>query len=139
MDILPIKYPENMVFGLSNCGIVAMAICAGVSLDTATEWFRAVQRPNRNWQGSTRHVHYDRFLREYGKWFNRVDYDRTRIRTVGDFAEWFAKPGTIYAIRSAGHCMTVKDGYILDQSQIAKARDHWKRNARIKNHWEILG
>lgn len=135
---LPIQYPENMVRGLPNCGVVAMAICAGVPLDKATEWFRVKQMANRNWKGSTRAIHYPEFLRVHGVWFNHVSYDRNRIRTIGDFAAWQAKPGVLYAIRSAGHMMVCRDGYIADQHHIVKVEDHWKRNARLKDHWEII-
>lgn len=135
----PIKYPEKMVFGLPNCGIVAMAICANVDLETATEWFRRKQMPNRNWRGSTHHVYYDAFLREHGVWFNRVDYGKDRIRTIGDFAAWQSE-GRLYAIRSAGHMMVCQDGWIADQHRICRldGSDFWKRNARLKNHWEII-
>lgn len=135
---LPIKHPENMVFNLGNCGIVAMAICASVPLDKATEWFRVKMRANRSWQGATHHHHYDEFLREHGVWFHRVDYDKARVRTIGDFADWKGNDGKYYAIRSAGHMMVCRNRYIADQNQIVSVDIHWKRNARIKNHWEII-
>lgn len=136
----PFKYPDDMKFGLPNCGIVANAIAAKISLERATEWFRINQRPRGNWRGATNHGYYDRFLREHGIWFERVDYSKDRIRTVGDFAEWFGKPGRLYMIRSAGHMMLCQDGWIGDQHHITLMRgsNFWKRNARVKNHWEIF-
>lgn len=139
MENKPIEYPVDMKFNLPNCGIVAMAICAETTLEEATEWFRACRPRNRNWKGSTHHPDYPKWLRHKGVWFRQVDYNsRERVRTIGDFAQWAAKPGVLYAIRCAGHMMTCKDGWIADQHHIVKVSDHWKRNARLKNHWEII-
>lgn len=136
----PIEHPANMVYGKGNCGIVAMAICAGVSLDVATEWFRNCRPRNRNWQGSTHHIDYPKFLREHGVWFRHVEYNpKERVRTIGDFAAWAATPGRLYAIRCADHMMVCRDGWIADQNQIVPVSKHWKRNARLKDHWEIFG
>ena len=135
----PMGYPVNMVFGLPNCGIVANAIASNTPLDVATEWFRKVQNRRSNWRGATNHGHYREFLISRGMWVAQVDYPRDgTVRTLGDFARWHAKPGSIYVVRSSGHAMAVKDGYIADQHHILPVAQHWCRNKRLLNHWEIL-
>jgi hypothetical protein len=136
--IAPIKYPENMVFHMPNCGIVAMAICARVPYEKSYEWFRLKMNKRGNWRGKINHIHCAEFLRLQGIWFTWTKYDKARIRTIGDFATWGAKPGVLYAVRSRGHLMTVKDGWICDQSSIATARVHWCRNKRVLDTWEIV-
>lgn len=139
-DQQPFNYPPDMVFNLGNCGIVAMAICANVNLKTATDWFRKRQNVNRNWNGSTRVIHYPEFLRVHGTWFVQHDFPRDRQRLIGDFVTWGAKPDTLYAIQSAGHMMVCMDGWIGDQHRICKLDGSyfWKRNARVKQAWEII-
>lgn len=134
-----IDFPPNMIRGISNCGVVAMAVAANVDYMVAHEWFKARAR-RRNWTGVTRHADYGTFLREHGVWFEQVDYDRQRRRLIGDFVKWGAKPDRLYVIRSAGHAMYCMNGIIGDQHAIQHIDDgkFWKRNSFIKSHWEIF-
>lgn len=135
----PVNYPDDMAFGLPNCGLVAMSIVTGASLTETTEWYRTHAKPRGNWRGAIRHIHCGDFLRLKGKWFVHVKYNsRERVRTIGDFAEWHTKPNTFYMVRSSGHMMVCYNGWIIDQHDMAPANRHWCRNKRLKDAWEIL-
>lgn len=134
----PFDYPADMVFGLPNCGLVAISIATQTPLLEVTEWYRTTYKPRGSWKGSTRSITYMQFLRLKNIWAVNTSYDKKRIRTVGDFAEWYAKPGRFYIIASRGHAMMVKDGWIGDQWAIEHADRHPNRNRRILHSWEIL-
>lgn len=133
----PIPYPVDMEFGLPNCGLVALSIVSGTPLTEVTNWYRETYRMRGNWRGATNHLSYGRFFASRKLWAIHTSYARDRNRTIGDFAEWYAKPDTWYVVRSAGHAMVIRNGWIGDQNQRAPFNEHRKRNCRLKDSWEI--
>lgn len=135
----PLAYPPDMVFGLGNCGLVGLAICTGSTLAEVTEWYRRTYRPRGNWKGSTRTAQSIAWFAIRGIWVRHTSYAKDRVRTVGDFAEWHCvHDGTFYMIRTRGHIMTARNGWLIDQNGCAPASSHVNRNKRVLDSWEVL-
>jgi hypothetical protein len=134
----PLDYPADMVFGRGNCGLVGLAVCTGTPLSQVTEWYRQHAKPRGSWKGATKTRHYPAYFAHVGIWVIHTPYPRDRIRTIGDFAEWHCKPDTYYMIRSSGHIMTCRNGWIIDQWANAPANLHRNRNRRVLDSWEVL-
>jgi len=145
----PLVYPEDMIFGRGNCGLLAMAICSGRSLAETTQWFRyygnlrGTPKTNSqgrafkgNWKGTTFHVTYSQYLNS--KWVRHTHMQHLGNATVNRFANEYARPGVLYAIRFTGHVMTLKDGFLCDQKQNCRVELHRYRKMMVTNTWEIL-
>ena len=115
-----------------------MAMITGTPLDEVTNWYRTTFKMRGNWTGSTKHRNLTQFFALKGVWTVHTPYGKDRVRTVADFVEWHTKPNTWYMLRSAGHIMVARNGWLGDQSEIKPAGEHWCKNKRVKDVWEIL-
>lgn len=148
-SVSPLVYPDDMIFGRGNCGLLAMAICSGRSLAETTQWFRYygnlrnTPKTNSqgfafkgNWKGTTYHATYSQYLNS--KWVKHSHIKHLGNVTINRFANYIARPGLLYAIRIRGHILTLKDGFLCDQKQNCLVAEHRCRKKRITDTWEIL-
>ena len=113
--------PRDAFMG-PHCGVQAVAIVAGKSLNEMLTYFkqtRPIARGNR-WSGGTRHHDRVAVLDDIGAAYDvmtRNDmpgYERRKIN-LAQFVARFAKPGKVYMVTTTGHVQLVKDGVVLDQ------------------------
>jgi hypothetical protein len=110
-----IAQPEGMVKGLGNCGVVAVAACAGVSYATAWDILKAHaarRMGKRKWTGGTFHYERAKALDVLGVKRELVRFNRGQFRT---WARTQALPGRTYMVTITGHVVTYKDGVFMDQ------------------------
>jgi hypothetical protein len=110
-----IAQPEGMVKGLGNCGVVAVAACAGVPYDTAWELlqgYTAKRTGKRKWTGGTFDHERAKALDVLGVARELVHFNRGQFRT---WARTQALPGRTYMVTITGHVVTYKDGVFMDQ------------------------
>lgn len=111
-----IAQPEGMVKGLRNCGVVAVAACAGVPYDTAWDLLKgytARRMGKLTWTGGTFEHERAKALIVLG-----VAYERLTFKRGQQFRTWArtqAKPGVTYMVTVTGHVVTYKDGVFMDQ------------------------
>jgi hypothetical protein len=115
---MALKTPDDTVRGIGNCGIVAVAMLAGV---TYREACKALKRdgtaPDTGKRAAKRYYgtyHWDRIaaLEDLGKQpIDKNMYERHSIRT------WAKKlrPDTTFMVRISGHVVTMRGGLIWDQ------------------------
>jgi hypothetical protein len=97
-----------------NCGVTAVAIAAGVSLDEAMAVIRKIKGKSRRWKGGT--LHKDRILAlEHFKVAHKA-YSLKDRRKLYTWARDRAEPGKLYMLRVTGHVILLKDGWCMDQS-----------------------
>lgn len=111
-----IAQPEGMVKGLGNCGVVAVAACAGVTYDIAwglIQGYTAKRLGKRKWTGGTFEWERAKALTALG-----VDHGVCAFKRGQQFRTWArtqAKPGVTYMVTVTGHVVTYKDGVFMDQ------------------------
>jgi hypothetical protein len=117
-----------------NCGVLSVAICAGVSFEKA--W--AACRMRKGSKGGT-----TSYQRRQALIALRVKIEERAMRsyhtsTMRTFVRDFTVPGATYMITMHGHCVTVRDGIVIDQNGASPAATHWTKNKRVKSSWRIL-
>lgn len=137
---MSLKYPDGYT-GTSrdpHCGVLAVAICAGVSFETAWDIFKSYRTPRQRarWRGATNWQERDLALLQL-----KVDYGTLAVRrqTLLAFVRDVAKPGETYMVRVRGHVVTVRDGMVIDQTACAPASKHPSRRKFILRVTRITG
>ena len=125
-----------------NCGIVAIAYAANVSVQEASEAYMKVRKKDGRWQGAS--SFYGRC--ETLNYFN-VKYEvlvlpqpwKKKISLLKYVKEVCNEKDVVYIITMRGHVMTAKNGYVMDQHGVSKVEeDSWKRHKVYLNTLKIL-
>ncbi|HYH16117.1 MAG TPA: hypothetical protein VD794_12900 [Flavisolibacter sp.] len=120
------------------CGILAVAIAAGVSYPVAYQTLRTVFHEKKlgsrfrgtTWQGQQLAA-LDRLAVKY-----RVfQFDKSVMK----FCELHQDDGFIYLISIKGHIMTFKNGFIIDQHFCAPWQEYAHPRMKIKRVVKIVG
>lgn len=153
---MSLSYPQGYAPARKpHCGVLATAICAGVSFEAAWEIIQRQGGYPASWKGATypgdrlaalrafgvevvqrRHVparHLPRLAPEYVKQQGLVEGC-----TVATFVRRFARPGVIYMVQVSGHVVTIRDGIVADQCGLSPAARHWCGKRRVQTSWEVL-
>lgn len=114
-----------------HCGVLAVAICADVPLETAFETIKQAAGYNGNWKGRTYLKDRTGALDTFGAYFTVTRHAPRRVLqahnwpegwaptcTLATFAKRHAKPGVTYMIDVSGHTFTLRNGMIADQSGV---------------------
>lgn len=115
-----------------NCGVLSVAIVAGVSFEKA--W--AACRMRKGSKGATSAGQREIALNALKVRFEKKRFLKTRP-TVRVFARDWTVPGVTYMATTHGHVVTVKDGIVIDQQGASPAATHWTRNKRVISAWRI--
>jgi hypothetical protein len=136
MSLPDTRFTQAILKDGPNCGVTAVAIVAGVSLDEAMAVIRNIKNKSGRWKGSTRHN--DRILAlEHFKVPHKAYalHDRRKLFAwVRDRAE----PGKLYMLRVTRHVVLVKDGWVLDQGGVKRIEQHRSRNCLLSHVVEIM-
>lgn len=115
------EYPEGFdttAKRRGNCGVLATAICAGVSYQVAWAALKRnlhlLGRDRQRMGVRTNHCQRLAAMRELAVKFTEIDAGSV---TVKQFAQWAAKydHNETYMLRVKGHVVTLKNGMIIDQ------------------------
>ncbi len=119
--------PEGTPGGLPNCGIVAIAVLAGVSY---AEALAAFPKRNGHWKGRT-----TTGARRFALFnLNREvdEHEWTPRMTLQRWMDEHATPGVTYFIRTSGHAQTVRNGHVIDQKGMVPISEYWGRRKFVK-------
>jgi len=139
-----------------HCGVLSVAICAGVSFERAWAACAANLRKRRGpWRGETYAFERREALQDLGVAFDERTYVPSSLlrRCTADYAERkglaercnlasfakrHAKPGRTYMVQVRGHVVTLRDGIAIDQHQAAPVAEHRAARMLLQTTLEIL-
>lgn len=115
------------------CGVFAVALAAGVPTDAAYTVIAGYRKAPARWKGRTHRKDRMKALKHFGVTAKPI---YAPPETVRRFAEYRARPGVHYMIEVAGHIMTLKDGVLMDQSQVEHYSTHKRKRCIVKAVFE---
>ena len=124
------------------CGVLAVAVCAGVSYDVAHATVRKAtfdRMPSRQRFGGRT------YLRDLKTAMSRLGVKLSETikvnapMTVERFANDVAKPGISYLLNVPGHFVTLRDGVVIDQGQCLPVQLHKCKQRQVKKFVAVLG
>lgn len=128
---------------MPNCGVTAVAVCAGVPFEKAWDVIKNRVKRGGSWKGRT--THYDRVdaLNALGV-RHSVEYVKLYRRERGDrLKDWlpYLNPGLVYLVTVTGHAITVHDGQYVDQHtrEFVPLEDTRLLNKRVTSVVRIIG
>lgn len=136
----PVGFDHSKYSRKPICGVLSVAIIANVSFDVAHAALKNAMKvclPHRKRFGGSIN------LAMYNLALDGLAVKYVRKNVVGTlrlsrFAQVYAKPGVLYAVRVPGHIMTMRDGMVIDQHKHL----HWsqlKSDRKVTHYYEILG
>lgn len=133
------KYPSDWREELSRkpiCGVLSTAMIAGVTFDHATDAIKKNLMPHQKRHGGkTYHEQRCNALKMLGVAFSeRAVYDRI---TLQKWIANYARFGKTYMITTSSHVVTVKNGLVADQVEIADISEHNSRRCIVRHVLEI--
>ena len=152
---IELAIPHDQIAG-GNCGVTAIAVITGKSLESCFDLFRNVnpdKYARKSWKGATSDKDRAKVMDLLGlkyrkvtgyigdsKWFGKrkfLNFDCDPI-TLRKYIEWHCKSGTTYKIITTLHVQVVKDGWVIDQSGRKPIDEFWGKNKRVVSVWEIF-
>lgn len=147
------SYPDGYALSFEpHCGVLSVAMCAGVSFERAWDACGDAGTRGPGWRGLTDEGERRAALVALGVRFSEALAIPTRRMkrnpqwggmciarcSVSTFAAKRAKPGVTYMVRIKRHVVTVRDGMVADQSGISPAARHPTARRMICSVWTIL-
>jgi hypothetical protein len=140
------EYPEGFAGSKwqkrSICGVLSVALCAGVSYDVAHAACKQAMldlKLGQRFRGGTYSKQRELVLQRLAVKF--VKHECYVGMTVRQFVEHHAKPDVTYMVTHKGHVITVCNRVIADQENIAERSQHRSGGRKIidKPVIEIIG
>ncbi len=135
----PLTLPADAASALRaygpNCGVIAVAVAAGVSFQKSWDTFKTINGRSDRWRGVTyAHEHLAALRRLSVKYVRQRDgIGRTLAAFVRDHTN---QTGT-YFISTGRHVQIVRGGVVIDQRGPAPIAEYWGRNKRVKRALKI--
>lgn len=124
------------------CGVLAVALCAGVSYDVA---HAAVRKATFDANPSRQRFGGRTYLRDLKTAMTRMAVKLsptikvTQPMTVQRFTDDVAKPDITYLIQVSGHFMTLRNRILVDQSYNVPVELHKRRRSQVIKFVAVLG
>jgi len=139
------EYPEAFYHSYHSqkpiCGVLAVAIAAGVTYDVASEACKQAMKdiyPNRQrFGGKTTTPQRELAMKRLGVKFERTNFETKKpkfIDVVRDF-----EPGVMYHVVTPKHIQTVLDGFVIDQGKRERVEAWHSANKRVREVTKIVG
>ena len=117
------------------CGVLAVAVTAGRTLD---EVFRYMARSHRgNWKGSTTALERTAALEHFGVKVQKVEV----ISNLWNLQRWarnYARPDVSYIVHTTKHIQVVCNGFVIDQMGLKIIRDYWGKGKKVLDVLEVV-
>lgn len=116
---MSVEYPEGFDQSVMQhkpiCGVLAVALAAGVSYEVAhAACKRNMPKSRKRFRGATYNSQRDKALEQFGLRFTVFKTDFVGY-TVKEFCQLVEGHNKIYLVEIRGHVMTLKDGFLIDQ------------------------
>lgn len=139
------EYPEGFYYSYHNqkpiCGVLAVALAAGVTYDVANaacrDAMKVVEPRRQRFGGKTLTSQRELAMKRLGVKFERTDYVSQRPKVI-DVIKTF-EPGVIYQVVYCQHIATIRDGYLIDQHKHERIETLACANKRVKEVTKIIG
>lgn len=136
----PCGYREKVHANKPICGPMAVATVAEVPIEMALEACKRNMLPSqKRFGGGTYPETLSAALTELGATFAYSPpsvckgFNMTLNRFVDEASSW----GVTYIVMVTGHYVSVRDRYVIDQSQCCDIRDHRSRRRKVLGVWAI--
>ena len=135
-----LNLPADAIGHQPNCGLMAMAVASGKSLEEVTEAYQKAcedvrgRRMTGNWRGRTYDVIRDKAMTKYlGMKLSRIPVKGMMLKKL---AQWL-EPNTVYIVTTTGHCQTLQriddDVFVADQRGVVKMDEYWGKGKRVRD------
>jgi hypothetical protein len=135
------QYPADFTADLKRkpiCGVLSIAIIAGVSFAKATETVKKNLMPyQKRHGGKTSHEQRLKCLDVLGVKYREVVLG-VRRRNLRTSIALYCKPGKTYMINTTSHVVTVKNNIVCDQVEVTNIDKHGSRRCFVRNITEVL-
>ena len=115
---------------LPNCGMVAGATAAGISVEQFTAKFKAMFKKGPNWKGRCTLTALVGLLKELQVKTKLETVERCNLK---NFVERQTGAGVGYILRTGGHFQFVRNGMVTDQFETMPV-GQFHRNRKIVTH-----
>ena len=139
------KYPEGFFSSYHSqkpiCGVLAVALAAGVTYDVALaacrDAMKVVHPSRQRFGGKTSAPQRELAMKRLGVKFERVDYVAKRPKLIDVIKDF--EPGVLYHVCTPGHVQTVKDGILVDQGRMLPVALCPQAKKRVSEVTKIIG
>tara|TARA_R100001440_G_scaffold18866_1_gene31927 strand:+ start:279 stop:803 length:525 start_codon:yes stop_codon:yes gene_type:complete len=128
-----------------HCGVQAVAVVAGISLNDAFVQFKKHCKrvaSKKRWHGGTKHderlvvldklnVKYDKLLQQHKR--NGILYSTGFDMTLQRFIKDVANPNHVYMVTTTGHVQLIHGNKVLDQGGVVDINDYWGKRKKISH------
>ncbi len=131
----PVDWTEDLV-RKPICGVLAVAVVAGVTFKKATLAIKANMLPHQKRHGGkTYHEQRLGALRDLGIKFHDQMWDKVALNR---FITGAAQPDTMYMINVTGHVIVYKDGFVIDQRGKVPYEEYPNKRQYVRNVTRII-
>ena len=139
------SYPEGFFSSYHSqkpiCGVLAVALAAGVTYDVANAACRDAMKtvtPHRQrFGGKTNTPQRELAMKRLGVKFERTNYVTNKPRLIDVINEF--EPGVIYHVVTPKHVQTIKDGILIDQGVMQPVELCKQAKKRVSEVTKIIG
>lgn len=139
------EYPEGFYSNYHSqkpiCGVLAVALAAGVTYDVAAarckEAMHEIYPKRQRFGGKTTTPQRELAMKRLGVKFERTDYVSKKPKLI-DIIEKL-EPGVMYHIVTPKHIQTVRDGILIDQGKLAPVATCPQAKKRVSEVTKIIG
>ena len=125
----------------NHCGVQAVAVVAGISLDDAFAQFkRNCKRvaSKKRWAGGTKHEERVAILQQLNVKYEKLiqkgsSYIIGHGMTLQRFIKDVANPNHVYMVTTTGHVQLIHGNNVLDQGGVVDIQDYWGKRKKISN------
>ena len=129
--IMNIQQPDGMPSGKPNCGVVALATTLNLPYDKAYNYLR--RHKGAGWKGSTKVSDLLDGVKALGGKYTEISSGGTLKKWI----EWNTIPDATYLIRVSKHILAVRNGIVVDQSEVLPVDEHHFRRCRVTHAYKI--
>jgi len=123
------------------CGVLAVAIAAGVTYDVAcqtlTDSMKVVHPNRQRFGGKTTDAWRSHALRALGVKFEETIIVNKKPRLIDAIKDF--EPGVIYLVVTPNHVQAIRDGYLIDQGRLQRVELCPQAKKRVSSICKIIG
>lgn len=139
------QYPEGFFSSYHSqkpiCGVLAVAIAAGVTYDVAcqtlTDSLKVCHPQRQRFGGKTTIPQRNHALKALGVKFEETAIVAKKPRLIDAVKDF--EPGFIYLVVTPKHVQAIRDGYLIDQGRLQRVELCPQAKKRVSNILKVTG
>lgn len=114
---------------LPCCGLYALSSQFDVDIQTVYDWLAYWFDKKKNWKGRTHNHQRRAWVKQHGHQWERVrGHGNKQVLTAIKSLD----PNEIYDIETGQHCLTYRNGLLIDQYETKSPEAHGSRKLRVR-------